>query len=132
MLAGEVPKSLLFVPMIAGGQVTGIISLQNLDREDAFSESDLRLLSTITANMGVALENARLFNETQRLLRETEQRKNELAILNSVGDAIARTLDASARDAHRGRYAAEHLRSRDRHHPAGEPPDQPDRDGLRI
>jgi hypothetical protein len=34
--------------------------------------------------MSVALENARLFDETQRLLAETEQRNNELAIINSV------------------------------------------------
>ena len=33
VLTGDVPKSLLFVPMIIGSKVTGIISLQNLDRE---------------------------------------------------------------------------------------------------
>jgi GAF domain-containing protein len=93
LLAGEEPKSLLFVPMLAGGQLTGIISLQNLDREDAFGESDLRLLSTIASNMGVALENARLFDETQRLLKETEQRAAELAIINSVQAGLASQMD---------------------------------------
>ena len=34
--------------------------------------------------MGVALENARLFDETQRLLKETEQRNAELAVINSI------------------------------------------------
>ena len=96
LLAGEEPKSLLFVPMMAGGQVTGIISLQNMDREDAFSEADLRLLTTIATNMGVALQNARLFDETQRLLKETEQRAAELAILNNIGDAMSQSLDARA------------------------------------
>ena len=43
--------------------------------------------------MSVALENARLFDETQRLLNETEQRVAELAILNSVGDAMGQSLD---------------------------------------
>jgi signal transduction histidine kinase len=56
----------------------------------------VRLLETLASSMSVALENARLFDETQRLLKETEQRKNELAILNSVGEAIAKTLDAKS------------------------------------
>ena len=53
----------------------------------------MRLLSTVAASMGVALENARLFDETQRLLKETEQRDAELAIINSVQAALAAELD---------------------------------------
>ena len=34
--------------------------------------------------MSVALESARLFDETNRLLKETEQRTAELAVINSV------------------------------------------------
>jgi GAF domain-containing protein len=44
----------------------------------------VRLLETLANSMSVALENARLFDETQRLLKETEQRAAELAIINSV------------------------------------------------
>ena len=46
--------------------------------------------------MGVALENARLFDETQRLLKETEQRAAELAIINSVQEGLASKLDMQA------------------------------------
>ncbi|MCC6297959.1 MAG: GAF domain-containing protein [Anaerolineales bacterium] len=96
VLEGEEPKSLLFVPMTVGEQVTGIISLQNLDMENAFTESDVRLLSTIAASMSVALENAFLFNETQRLLKETEDRAAELAIINSVQQGLASKLEMQA------------------------------------
>jgi GAF domain-containing protein/DNA-binding response OmpR family regulator len=89
----EVPKSLLFVPLLVGQQVTGYVSLQNVDRYDAFSESDVRLLQTLANSMSVALENARLFDETQRLLKETEQRNAELAIINSVQAGLAQKLD---------------------------------------
>ena len=65
---GRDPKSAVFVPLIVGGVGTGVISLQNLDREDAFTESDVRLLTTLAASLSVALENARLFDETKRLL----------------------------------------------------------------
>ena len=86
-------KSSVSVPIIGSDRVMGSIIVENYEKEYAFSAADIRLLTTIAATMGVALENARLFSETQRLLKETEQRSSELAILNSAGDAMSRTLD---------------------------------------
>ena len=91
-----VVRSGMWVPMIVGDEARGVISLQNLEREDAFTESDKRLLMTIANSIGVAIENARLFDETQRLLKETEQRAAELAILNSVSESMSRALDVNA------------------------------------
>ena len=87
------PKSLIFVPFGIGDQVNGYFSLQNLDRENAFSESDVRLLQTLASSMGIALENARLFGETQRLLKETEKRNGELGFLNDISESMSQTLD---------------------------------------
>ncbi|MFN2372688.1 MAG: GAF domain-containing protein [Cyclonatronaceae bacterium] len=92
----EFPKSVLFVPMVIGDNVRGHVSLQNLDHENAFSESDVRLLGTLVNSMSVALENARLFNETTRLLAETEQRNAELAVINSVQEGLVREMDLQA------------------------------------
>ena len=94
--AGGIPKSMLVTPLMVGEHVRGIISLQNVDREHAFSDSDLRLLTTLANSMSVALENARLFDETQRLLKETEQRSAELAIINSVQEGLASKLNMQA------------------------------------
>ena len=91
--AGVAPKSGVWMPIKSGGRTQGIVSLQNLDREHAFSDSDIRLLQTLANAMSVSLENARLFDETQRLLKETEQRNAELAIINSVQEGLARKLD---------------------------------------
>jgi GAF domain-containing protein/CheY-like chemotaxis protein len=96
ILSGEPTLSALFVPLMRGSEVTGVISLQNNDREDAFSESDLRLLSTLAASLSVALENARLFDETKRLLAETDERAAELAIITSVQEGLAENLDMQA------------------------------------
>jgi GAF domain-containing protein/CheY-like chemotaxis protein len=93
ILIGEMPKSQIYVPMIAGGEVKGVISLQNLDHENAFSDSDVSLITTLANSMSVALESARLFDETTRLLKETEQRTAELAVINSVQDGLAKELD---------------------------------------
>ncbi|MEW6084907.1 MAG: GAF domain-containing protein [Chloroflexota bacterium] len=86
-------KSGMYVPLMVGKEIKGMIGIANLDRENAYGDSDLRLLQTLANSMSVALENARLFDETQRLLNETEQRAAELAILNSVGDAMGQSLD---------------------------------------
>src|SRR6266496_2451322 len=93
IVIGDMPKSQVYVPMIAGGEVTGVISLQNLDQEHAFSESNVSLLTTLANSMSVALESARLFDETNRLLKETEQRTAELAVINSVQEGLAHELD---------------------------------------
>ncbi len=92
-IKGEGAKSLVMVPMTAGNEVKGVISLQNLDQENAFSDSDVNLLTTLANSMTVALENARLFDETNRLLKETEQRTAELAVINSVQEGLAKELD---------------------------------------
>ena len=54
------PKSFVIVPLIVNGEVRGAVSLQYLDRENAFEDSDVRLLSTLAASMSVSLENATL------------------------------------------------------------------------
>jgi GAF domain-containing protein/CheY-like chemotaxis protein len=92
-IQGEPALSSLFAPLIVGGDARGVISLQNLDREHAFSESDTRLLMTLASSLAVALENARLFDETKRLLAETDERAAELALINSVQEGLAQNLD---------------------------------------
>ena len=44
---GEPPLSVLIAPLFSGEELRGRISLQNLDRTNAFSESDVRLLTTL-------------------------------------------------------------------------------------
>src|SRR5438034_10037389 len=72
--------------MVAGARARRVIDLIDFGRERAFSESDVRLLQTLASTMSVALENARLFDETQRRSRET-------AALAEVGRDISSTLD---------------------------------------
>ena len=69
---------------MAGDHALGLIDLIELEHEQAFSDADVRLLQTIATSLSVALENARLFAETQRLLNEMEQRATELATINGV------------------------------------------------
>ena len=94
-IAGEPSRSSVFVPLLIGNRGTGVISLHNLDREHAFSEADVRLLTTLAGSLSVGLENARLFEETG-------QRAAELAIINTVGQALAEQLELDALIEHLG------------------------------
>ena len=87
--------SYLGVPLISGEEAIGVMSVQSY-REHAFAESDVALLSTLATGTGVALENARLFAETRRLLAETDQRAAALATVNAVSQALASELDLDA------------------------------------
>jgi transcriptional regulator with GAF, ATPase, and Fis domain len=93
VISGEPLKSGIFVPMIAGDQVTGVISLQNTDKENAFDAADLSLLTTLANSMSVALQNAKLFEETKLLLAETEKGKKNVELLSDVGKKITASLD---------------------------------------
>jgi signal transduction histidine kinase/DNA-binding response OmpR family regulator len=92
----DMSKSMVAVPIISGDRVLGLIQLKNYEKENAFGESELRLMTTIAGSLGAALENTRLFNETQRLLRETDQRAAELATVNTVSSALISELDVDA------------------------------------
>ncbi len=89
-------KAGVWVPLTVGNEVRGVISLQNLEHEDAFPEADVNLLKTIANSISVAIENARLFDETQRLLQETKRRASELEILNEIGQVLTQQLDVQS------------------------------------
>ena len=70
-----------------------MLIVEDHEREHAFGDEDLASLTAIGAALGTALENARLFDETQRLLKETERRNAELAVINGIQQAVSAALD---------------------------------------
>src|SRR5207244_10686924 len=88
----DVALSYAGVPILKGDEAVGVVALYGMN-EDAFADSDVRLLQTLSNAMTVALENARLFDETQRLFRAEQQRAAELAVINSIQQGMAGSLD---------------------------------------
>src|SRR5678816_1132012 len=86
-------KSAVFVPLMIGDKITSYVTLQNIDKENAFTDAHIRLLETLANSMSVALENARLFDETNRLLKETELGKKNIELLSDIGKQITASLD---------------------------------------
>ena len=55
----------LYVPIWTGGRILGCISVE-IDQHNAFTSADELLLTTLASQAAAALENARLFAETQQ------------------------------------------------------------------
>jgi sigma-B regulation protein RsbU (phosphoserine phosphatase) len=64
------------IPLITNGKVIGVVSV-NHTQADAFSEDQLQVLAALAGHIGVAVENARLFQrerqERHRMLQEAEE-----------------------------------------------------------
>ena len=54
------------MPITVGKKAIGVLSVQSIEEEGRFGEADVRLLSTMAANVGVAIQTARLFAEVGR------------------------------------------------------------------
>jgi len=69
----ETPQSILAVPMTISGRTIGMLSAQSY-QANMYTQDDLQILSTLANQAAVAIQNGRLFDETQRLAFELEER----------------------------------------------------------
>jgi PAS domain S-box-containing protein len=69
----------LAVPLIAGGQLLGVLDVQS-EQVGRFGPEDVQIQTTLAAQVAAALQNARLYNEqleTAEQLREVDRLKSE-------------------------------------------------------
>ncbi len=88
----SLPKSMLFVPLIAGDTVLGYVNLQNLDHEHAFSDSDVKFLDTLAKSMSIAIQNAGTPQKLQKArtdLRAAQKQLVQQEKLASLGRLTA-------------------------------------------
>jgi signal transduction histidine kinase len=75
---GEWVESYLGVPIIAGLEAIGVISVQSKSTETRFNESDLRLLTTIASSVGVAMQNAEAYQKLRTALDDLKAAQVQL------------------------------------------------------
>jgi len=75
---GKWVESYLGVPIITGNKAIGVISVQSTEEKNRFTEYDQRLLSTIAANVGVAMQNAEAYENLQEALTELKAAQEQL------------------------------------------------------
>ena len=79
----------LRVPISVRGETIGVFSIADADTERQWQEDEQTMLQTIAAEVALAIENARLIEQTQR----TAQREKDIA---SAADKIHRSIDLDA------------------------------------
>jgi PAS domain S-box-containing protein len=97
-------RAMLLVPMVSGGRVMGALAVHTPGMSVTFAPKEVALARGIAAHAAVVIDKARLFQQTQMRLRETETLLNITKAVSSTLDQtetmrrvareIARTLDA--------------------------------------
>jgi PAS domain S-box-containing protein len=85
----ETADSSVAIPIAVRGELIGKIGLRNPDGS-AISERKQSLIKTVAHQVSEALERARLTEQTQRALRETNEQARRLALLNELSETISR------------------------------------------
>ena len=81
-------ESWLGVPMMIGDRVIGIISVQSETQPHLYDEHHAALMTTIANQAAIAIENARLFEQTQQALSETEALYQTSARINTAQSLV--------------------------------------------
>ena len=79
----------LGVPLKAEQRTVGLLAVQSYTRDVHYTEQDKELLAFVGQHVGAALSRA-------RAIEETRQRNAELALINSVQEALAGELELQA------------------------------------
>jgi GAF domain-containing protein len=94
---GEAARSWLGVPMLLGDQVLGVMAVQDYTSPQAYTEHDRDLLQAFSVQAAIAIQNARLFEETTR-------RVTELQALNTIGQILGSSRELQAQLTEVGEY----------------------------
>jgi phosphoserine phosphatase RsbU/P len=81
-------KPELLLPLSLNEKVLGIMSLGSKRSEEPFSKTDIRLLDSVAAQTGLALENGRLTEAFKAEAVEREKRNRELELAREVQERL--------------------------------------------
>lgn len=85
--------SWLGIPLIAKGEVIGVIAVEKLEA-NFYSREQIQLAATFASQAAVALDNANLFEESLRRAAELDERSQRLALLNQFSADLGASLNA--------------------------------------
>ncbi len=83
-------RSIMCAPLRSRGRVNGVVYVDNRIHTGLFTESDLELLNAFATQAAVAIENARLYTQTDETLA---YRVNELETLTKIDRELSTSLE---------------------------------------
>ena len=89
-------RSLLVVPLIVRDEAIGTLTIDS-DQPNAFSESDMQLMTIAAAQVGVALQNARLFEKLEARAEELALAYEEIKESDRLKDELVQNVSHELR-----------------------------------
>src|SRR6476659_2026642 len=86
--SGSSAASWLGVPLRTESRTMGVLVVQHYEDENAYTEQDLELLTSIASQTALAIEQ-------KRAQGELHQQAERVAVTNRISQAVRRTLDVS-------------------------------------
>ena len=83
----------LYIPIRTGDRTIGVISIES-ESEDAFTQQDERLLTTLASQVAVAIENAQLYRTAQQEIAERKRVEQQLRAAERFAEATIDALSA--------------------------------------
>jgi serine phosphatase RsbU (regulator of sigma subunit)/tetratricopeptide (TPR) repeat protein len=105
-IVGELPNSLLYLPLSVKGRRMGVITVQSFEK-NAYTQYHLNIVRNLAAYAAIALENAHLYGNMEETVRqrtrELQEQKEELErtylntrLLSEIGRQLTSTLEFDA------------------------------------
>ncbi len=85
-------RSEMALPLAVGDEVIGALTVQSVE-EAAFSDDDITALQAMADQLAIAIKNAQLYTENQKVLQEATRRARLLEAAAEVGKGITSILD---------------------------------------
>ncbi len=92
----EAVRSLLVIPLIVRDEAIGTLTIDS-DQANAFTESDQQLMTIAAAQVSVAIENARLFEESEARTKELAAAYEELKESDRLKDELVQNVSHELR-----------------------------------
>ena len=86
-MVGSETQSELTVPIHVKGRLVGVLDVQS-DQLDNFNESDVELMMTLASQTGIAIENARLYENARKVAAFDERQRLARDLHDSVSQSL--------------------------------------------
>ena len=88
-------QTVAMVPVCVGERALAVLSVGRRSRR-AFHPDELEVLTSFAQHVAIAIENARLFRDRERLATEELLRLRKISVLNEIGSAMQGTMQLDA------------------------------------